>query len=87
MVYYKKMRIYYTGIGCKNNFKHTEQEFIDIMNRVFTYKNWDHELTLISRDLHYQLNYKDWILPEQFILFSLQDWLDYSGAEIYSQSE
>jgi len=81
------MSVYYTGIGCNINGKHTEQEFIDIMNREFTYKNWNHELTIIPRYRHYQLNYKDWILPEQFILFSLQDWLDYSGAEIYYQSE
>ncbi len=81
------MYVYYTGIGCNENGKHTEQEFIDIMNKEFTYKNWNYELTLISRELHYQLNYKDWILPEQFILFSLHDWLDYSGAEILNRSE
>ena len=35
------MIIAYTGIGAKKNGIHTEQEFLDIMNREFTHKDWN----------------------------------------------
>jgi hypothetical protein len=79
------MKIIYTGIGCNETEIHTEREFIDIMNRLFTYKTWNN--SELVRERHYQLNYKNWNLPNDFILFTLHDWLDYSGAEIYYESE
>ena len=36
----------------------------------------------ISRENHYQLQFKDWILPDDFIFFTLTDWIEYSGAKI-----
>jgi hypothetical protein len=36
----------------------------------------------IPRECHYQLQFKDWILPDDFIFFTLTDWIEYSGAEI-----
>lgn len=78
----KYMNIFYTGIGCKKSGEHTENEFLDIMNREFTHKNWTYEFTIIPRKNHWQLQFKDWNLPTEFKLFSLNDWIEYSGAEI-----
>jgi hypothetical protein len=36
----------------------------------------------IPRENHYQLRFKDWVLPDDFIFFTLSDWIEYSGAEI-----
>jgi hypothetical protein len=77
------MRILYTGIGyINNNGVHTKYEFLSIMNKEFTHKTWRHELTLIPKEEHWQLKFKDWILPDDFIFFTLSDWIEYSGAEI-----
>jgi len=78
------MKILYTGIGCNENGEHTENEFLDIMNREFINKNWKYYLEKNPREYHYQLQFKDWILPNDFILFTLTDWIEYSGAEISS---
>ena len=76
------MKIFYTGIGCNQTGEHSENEFLNIMDREFTHKNWKYELELIPREQHYQLQFNDWILPDDFIFFTLKDWLEYSGAEI-----
>jgi len=76
------MKIYYTGIGCKMSGYHTIDEFLNIMKKEFTHKDWKHELTIFSRETHYQLQFKNWVLPDDFIFFSLDDWLEYSGAEL-----
>lgn len=76
------MNIFYTGIGCNKSGQHTEDEFLNIMNREFTHKTWRHELAQTPREHHYQLTFKDWILPDDFIFFTLTDWIEYSGAEI-----
>lgn len=75
------MNIFYTGIGStpdKNIF--TEDEFLRIMNENFTHKNWNDVATPeILKCI--QLSYKDdWVLPDDFIFFTLDDWLDYTGA-------
>jgi hypothetical protein len=77
--------IYYTGIGCKENGKHTESQFLEIMNNLFTLKLWTEERKNIPEEYHkyqleHQLKFKDWRLPEDFVFFSLDDWLEYSGA-------
>ena len=77
------MTIFYTGIGCNKTGEHTENEFLNIMYREFAHKNWSHEFFLIPREHHYQLKFKDWFLPDDFIFFTLSDWIEYSGAEIY----
>ena len=69
------MEIYYTGIGSNKTGKHTENEFLNIMNEQFTHKNWKK----MNVD---QLQFKDWVLPDDFIFFTLSDWIEYSGAEI-----
>ena len=69
------MIIGYTGIGAKKNGIHTEQEFLDIMNRDFTHKDWNNSVSWAA-----QLQFKDWVLPDDFIFFTLDDWIEYSGA-------
>jgi hypothetical protein len=77
------MKIYYTGIGSKDSGVHTLMEFINIMLMEFLIKkDWDKELRDTPRHMHHQLNFKDWELPEDFVCFTLEDWLEYSGAEI-----
>lgn len=76
------MKILYTGIGCNEIGEHTEEDFLNIMNKEFTHKLWRFELKHTSRQHHYQLQFKDWILPDDFIFFSLSDWIEYSGASI-----
>jgi len=74
--------IFYSGIGSKPNGIHTEDEFLEIMKKHFAYKEWRHELEHCNAEDHYQLGkFKGYILPDDFIFFSLEDWLDYSGAE------
>ncbi len=76
------MKIFYTGIGCNKTGEHSVTEFLNIMDREITNKNWKQELEILPREQHYQLQFKDWILPDDFIFFTLNDWIEYSGAEI-----
>lgn len=75
--------ILYSGIGAKESGEHSTEEFIEIMNREFTHKDWKNCIiyTLLGRENHYQLQFKDWYLPDEFVFFTLEDWLDYSGAD------
>lgn len=72
------MQIFYTGIGCKTNGIHTETEFLNIMNSLFTNRKWGGESKII---FDYQLEFKDFDLPHDFASFTLSDWVEYSGAE------
>lgn len=76
------MKILYTGIGCNETGEHTEKEFLNIMRKEFTHKNWKLDFIVIPREDHYQLKFKDWVLPDDFTFFTLSDWIEYSGAEI-----
>jgi hypothetical protein len=76
------MIIFYTGIGSNNNGQHTQTEFLNIMNREFTHKNWKYELSLSSRQPFHLFIFKDWVLPDDFCFFSFNDWILYSGAQI-----
>ena len=71
------MKIYYSGIGAKKDGIHTEQEFLDIMNKEFTHKDWNKGISWTA-----QLEFKDWVLPDDFIFFTLNDWIEYSGASL-----
>ena len=72
-------QILYTGIGSKENGIHTEQEFLKIMSENYSHIQWSQEPTYRQ---HLCLKYKDWSLPDDFIFFSLNEWLEYSGADI-----
>jgi hypothetical protein len=76
------MKILYDGIGSNKSGEHTVIEFLNIMKREFTHKSWRHELSVIPREQHDQLDFKGWHLPDDFIFFTLDDWIEYSGAEI-----
>ena len=76
------MNICYDGIGCNEREIHTELEFLEIMNHEFTHKSWKDELAMSLDKKHYQLDFKDWVLPDDFVFFTLSDWLEYSGAII-----
>ena len=76
------MKISYSGIGAKNSEIHTEPEFLKIMKKEFMWKNWNKEISWPA-----QLEFKDWILPDDFIFFTLDDWIEYSGAGILSPQE
>ena len=77
------MKILYDGIGSNSTGEHSEEEFLKIMSKEFTHKDWRHILKKITnREQHYQFVFKDWILPDDFIFFTFSDWIEYSGAEI-----
>jgi len=82
MYKYIYMKILYDGIGANKTGEHTEEEFVNIMNREFSHKDWGLEFKIVPKEQHYQCLFKDWILPDNFIFFTLQDWIDYSGAII-----
>jgi hypothetical protein len=80
------MLIFYTGIGARGKNFHTELEFLKIMEREFTNKLWGYEMRKIpDGEVHPQLDFGEWILPDEFIFFTLEDWLIYSGAQIASK--
>ena len=74
------MIIFFTGIGANKNGIHTEQEFLDIMNKTITWKDWNNRRIPSWTE---QLQFKDWVLPDDFIFFTLKDWVEYSGAGTY----
>ena len=80
------MIIGYTGIGAKKNGIHTEQEFLDIMNKEITHKDWNNDKSLPAI-ICGGLKFKDWVLPDDFIFFTLQDWIKYAGAGTYDTLE
>ena len=65
--------IYYSGIGCNNLQKHTIDEFLNIMKDA-------PEHYYEMKNLGFYMEYKDYHLPDDFDKFSLEDWLDYTGA-------
>lgn len=73
-----ELKIFYTGIGSSKE-EHSEVEFLTIMNNEFTNKNWYDVPTMKKMR---QLQYNDWNLPEDFAVFTLLDWIEYSGANI-----
>jgi len=72
------MKIWYTGIGCNTKGIYTETEFINSMNSLFTNRKWDDETKIL---FDYQLQFKDFNLPQDFASFTLSNWVEYSGAE------
>jgi hypothetical protein len=70
--------IYYTGIGCNNSGFHTEDEFLNIMKHAPFHYN---EMTFLG----FKMEYKDYHLPDDFNNFTLDEWLDYTGAEYYKE--
>jgi len=72
------LKIFYTGVGSTKD-EYSETEFLEIMKNEFTDKNWDE--VSYEKKIH-QLQYNEWNLPNDFVLFTLLDWIEYSGANI-----
>ena len=75
------MVILYSGIGCNEKKVHSEIEFLQIMEREFTNKHWEQIINKTPPGyIHYQLDFNGLDLPHEFKFFTLDDWIDYSGA-------
>ena len=70
--------IHYTGIGATKDI-HTEEEFLEIMKKEFIERDWG-KVNLVKYII--QCSFKDWNLPADFAKFTLENWIEYSGAEI-----
>jgi|GEM_PF-6385260 len=68
--------IVYSGIGAKESEIHSIEEFLNIMkNAAFHY----YEMSSLGFDMEY----KKYILPADFVKFTLEEWIDYTGATYY----
>ncbi len=80
------MRILYDGIGADPSFIHIPERFIEIMTNWVQNKKWQKTPRENVVNWYYeneiQLKFKDWILPDDFCFFKLDDWVDYAGARI-----
>ncbi len=68
--------IHYSGIGCNDSQKHTIDEFLNIMTHA---PGHYYEMRLLGFDMEY----KNYDLPADFDKFTLEEWLDYTGAVYY----
>lgn len=75
--------IIYDGIGCNRSHIHTEQEYLDIMIRDFVQVDWSHPSKIneihFLRECAQEINL-DKRIPEDFPLFTLEDWLNFAGG-------
>ena len=71
--------ILYDGIGAKESGIHSIEEFLNIMKNAPLHY---YEMTSLGFDM----KYKNYLLPLGFIQFTLEEWIDYTGA-IYHDSE
>ena len=54
------MKIIYSGIGSNKTKEHTENEFLNIMNREFAHKTWKNELEQIPKNSIIKYDLKVW---------------------------
>lgn len=74
--------VYYNGINADPGYVHTEERFIKVMEKLVDETKWN-ELNPVLREI--KCEYKEgWVLPDDFIFFTLQDWIDYSGAVYFA---
>lgn len=66
--------VFYTGIGCKHSGVHTDEEFINIMFNTI-------------HNIDYPSEWNGYELPDEFEEFSLDDWIEFSGATKLTQVE
>lgn len=68
--------IHYSGIGSSESGLHSIEEFLNIMkNASFHY----YEMTSLGFDMEY----KTYLLPDDFTKFTLEEWIEYTGAKYY----
>ena len=76
----QSIKICYTGIGTSDKFYFSVSEFLDIMDKFIIQRHLNEDL---KKNQHI---FKNWNLPNDFKLFSLNDWLEYSGANLINQN-
>ena len=76
------MYILYNGVGAKVGNIHTKKEFMNIINENYIDSTWDIYIPEIESVVLYSVDYKGWSLPNDFVLFSFDDWLEYTEASI-----
>lgn len=69
--------IFYTGIGAKESKIHSIEEFLNIMTNASPHY---YEMNSLGFDMEY----KNYLLPNDFINFTLEEWIEYSGATYYN---
>ena len=74
------MYILYDGDGSRSDNIHTKKEFIKIMERTYIDCKWDFDMPDTGVRVIYTVVYKNWSLPSDFVFFSLDDWMEYTGA-------
>jgi hypothetical protein len=75
------MLIKYDGIGSSTTkTEFADDEFVKLMDEKFTHRKWKKEYDFYQHEI--QLKFKDWVLPDDFVFFTLADWIEFSGAEI-----
>ncbi len=68
--------IMYDGVGAKETGIHSIEEFLNIMKNAPLHY---YEMTSFGFDMEY----KNYLLPNDFIQFTLDEWIDYTGAIYY----
>jgi hypothetical protein len=76
--------IHYDGVGADPSGVHTDEQFVEIMKRDVENKKWQRRPETNPFNWIYeneiQLKFNDWVLPDDFCYFTLDDWIDYAGA-------
>lgn len=70
--------IHYSGLGAKESEIHTIDEFLNIMKSEEALKHY-FEMSHYGFDM----GYKNYNLPYDFVNFTLEDWIEYTGAIYY----
>ena len=68
--------IVYNGIGSNESEIHSTEEFLNIMKHASSHY---YEMSSLGFDMEY----KNYLLPNDFINFTLDEWIDYTGATYY----
>jgi hypothetical protein len=70
--------IHYSGVGANETEFHSIDEFLNIMKYApLHYYQMKHYLNEVD------MEYKDYSLPDDYSKFTLEEWLEYSGAKYY----
>jgi len=76
--------ILYDGVGADPIGVHTDERFLQIMTEWVQNKKWQRRPESNPNNWLYeneiQLKFREWILPDDFCFFTLDDWIDYAGA-------
>jgi hypothetical protein len=65
--------IFYSGIGANDSGIHSIEEFLNITKNASSHY---YEMNSLGFDMEY----KNYLLPDDFTNFTLDEWIEYSGA-------